>query len=123
MGISFDAKTYGKVFAAKAANENHINELYSKLNFMSFEDKFRAIQAIDAMKTLNFEYDKYTILYQQQGDSSKNKSTYVVLEGDTLPLIASKIYGDPEKWSTIFNYNDLVDTLLETGTVLNIPSE
>jgi len=59
-------------------------------------------------------------------DTQEQFTYYTVIEGDTLPVIASKVYqGDIEKWPEIARVNDLSDSDLIDGsllgTVIKIP--
>ena len=51
--------------------------------------------------------------------------TYTVQSGDTLPSIASQVYGDANQWTTIYDANRSAigddPNLLKTGTQLTIP--
>jgi nucleoid-associated protein YgaU len=59
-----------------------------------------------------------------QGSSRKPARTYTVQKGDSLLKIARKMYGDQNKWTTIFEANrDLLDrpNQLRVGQVLRVP--
>ncbi len=47
---------------------------------------------------------------------------YIVEDGDTLPKISEKIYGDRHRWTEIYNANPQTVVLLR-GTALFIPTE
>jgi hypothetical protein len=47
---------------------------------------------------------------------------YIVEDGDTLPKISEKIYGDRHRWTEIYNANPETVVLLR-GTALFIPTE
>ena len=63
---------------------------------------------------------------QLQGEprhSADRASLHRVLEGETLPSIATAAYGSPTKWREIAAANDLVNPRhLDPGTELRIPS-
>jgi nucleoid-associated protein YgaU len=51
-------------------------------------------------------------------------STYTVVAGDSLSKIAKKLYGDANKWKTIYEANkDIIKNpdLIHPGQKLNIP--
>jgi nucleoid-associated protein YgaU len=60
-------------------------------------------------------------------DGGGEGKIYVVEEGDTLAIIADKVYGDGSKWQQIYEANkdvigDSPDTL-SIGMKLKIPAE
>ncbi len=63
------------------------------------------------------------------GEQKQNPTTrgdilrsHVITDGDSLPSIAFSAYGDPTKWRTIADANDIDDPLrLRSGTTLSIP--
>lgn len=46
---------------------------------------------------------------------------HFVKSGDNLQKIAIKFYGDADNWKKIYDYNNLQDTVLINGTILEIP--
>lgn len=46
-----------------------------------------------------------------------------VVLGDTLQKIALQFFNDESKWSDIYDHNKLTSTVLEKGTILEIPRE
>ncbi len=54
---------------------------------------------------------------------SSSNIRHTVLEGETLPNISFKYYGDSGRWGDIATFNDIIDPFdLEKGTVLIIPN-
>jgi nucleoid-associated protein YgaU len=47
---------------------------------------------------------------------------YIVEDGDTLPKISEKIYGDRHRWTEIYDANPETIVILR-GTALLIPTE
>lgn len=69
---------------------------------------------------------RYRTLVDQLGkmnlQSPDRTRTVVVEQGDTLPLIASRAYGDDREWRPIARANGIVDPgRLAPGTLLRIP--
>ena len=55
--------------------------------------------------------------------SSGALGTHVVRDGDSLPSIAYRVYGDPTQWRAIATANGIDDPLrLRSGRALSVPS-
>jgi len=52
-------------------------------------------------------------------------ATYTVHSGDTLPAIASEVYGDANRWTTIYDANRAIigddPNLIQIGEQLTLP--
>ena len=46
---------------------------------------------------------------------------HVIKDGDTLQKLAFKYFGNSDNWEEIYDHNNLGDTILIVGNVLEIP--
>lgn len=114
---------YNDANTSKKYNEDLIAELYGSYPTMTFNDKMIAMELISNLKAINYEYDKYIIIYQNEIKNDKRRSFYTVIEGDTLQRISLKFSGDPNNWIKIYEYNHLIDIILSPGDSLEIPEK
>lgn len=121
--IVYSQEVYTTVVNQLKENENYINELYAAYNILNTDEKLQVLEIIDALKILNFEYEKYIIVYERSAKVGKTKTEYQVVEGDTLPRVALKTLNNQNRWQDIFNYNNLQDIVLSPGDVLKIPED
>jgi nucleoid-associated protein YgaU len=75
---------------------------------------------------VDVSFTEYKTSEYQQSEISPESTdvtkAWTVTEGDTLWLIASREYGDPDHWRTIARANDLQNPrALEAGDVLELP--
>lgn len=119
--IVYNKEVYQIVVDQLAENERAINELYGMFGVLSNSDQVAVANLIHELKVLNYEYEKYIIVYQSTASAEKVKNEYVVIQGDTLPKIAHRLLGDNSRWQEIYNYNNLKDVVLTAGDTLKIP--
>lgn len=101
------------------------------VKYGEFEDALKAYE-----KAMNFkpgdyktqneiEYVKVEIAKRSRKPEPEKEriNTYTVRDGDVLPGIAEKIYGDPSRWKDIYDANKdgIVEGKLKTGQILDIP--
>lgn len=123
MHINLNQEMYNDANTSKKYNEDLIAELYGSYPTMTFNDKMIAMELISNLKAINYEYDKYIIIYQNEIKNDKRRSFYTVIEGDTLQRISLKFSGDPNNWIKIYEYNHLIDIILSPGDSLEIPEK
>lgn len=119
--IVYNKEVYQLVVDQLAENERTINELYGMFGVLSNSDQIAVANLIHELKVLNYEYEKYIIVYQNTSINEKVKSEYVIIQGDTLPKIAHRLLGDNSRWQEVYNYNNLKDVVLTAGDILKIP--
>ena len=78
--------------------------------------------------TLNVTFKEYKSVKQQLSEmkcqSADRTKRREFLDGDSIWLLASKEYSDPEKWRVIANHNELDNPRLVTpGTQLELPPQ
>jgi nucleoid-associated protein YgaU len=82
---------------------------------------------VRATLDVTFQQVKDEKLFPRQNPTSGGRGgerLWTVNDGDTLPLIAYKHYGDPNKWHFIADINRLTNVRrLTPGTVLVLPNE
>jgi nucleoid-associated protein YgaU len=121
MAIVYNKEVYNQVTETLTENQAYIEELYVAFSSMSFEEQLIATDVIDNLKTLNYEYEKYIIVYEAKVEEKNQNTDYVIIYNDTLPRIAQKTLGDFGRWQEIFDLNNLKDIYLVEGDVLRIP--
>jgi hypothetical protein len=64
-----------------------------------------------------------TIYHRPNAQVSFRYRTYLSIAGDTFPIIAQRLYSDPEQWYRIADVNPHVfyPGVITPGTVLRIP--
>lgn len=103
-------------------NEAYIKEIYASYAMFTQDEKKKALELINSLKMLNHEYEKYCIVYNQlYANDVKTQNEYVVIQGDTLPRVANKVFGDFSRWQEIYRHNNLSDIHLTPGDILRIP--
>ncbi|MGE5627833.1 MAG: LysM peptidoglycan-binding domain-containing protein [Solirubrobacterales bacterium] len=95
-------------------------DYYCKITGFTYGEKYGNK---DVYYTLDFrEYKELTlkdsnVILDSTGYS--NSGTHIVLDGETLPIIAAKVYGDSSKWVYLMNLNKLSNPLnIKIGQVL-----
>lgn len=121
--INYSQELYTRIIEHKKELEEYISELYSGYDSFSFKDKIIAVEIIDDLKEIIFEYDKYIAAFQNISVASGSQREYVIIEGDTLPSIAAKTTGVFTNWLKIYKYNGLGDIKLIPGDILKIPED
>jgi nucleoid-associated protein YgaU len=92
-----------------------------KQRFTMFSPKGVPLRAV-----LSVSLKEYKTLSDQIAElklkSADHTRTHVVERGEILPRIAFDVYGDPEDWRVIAEYNGLDDPVyLQPGVILEIP--
>ena len=104
-------------------NEDYINDLYARFDNYDEETQLTFVAFINDLQEINNDLHKIINVYELQSFEKARQSIYIVNDGDTLPIIAQKVYKDYTLWELIFHANNLNDMMLETGLELSIPTE
>lgn len=111
------------MFKYRDDNGASISTWYCKIDTFEFGERDGSM---DVFYTLSFtEYKELKLegAYIKRNNEIKLNygSTYTVKEGDTMLIIAAKIYGDSSKYKTIMANNEIISPLdIKVGQILKI---
>lgn len=120
--------TWGDAFPGNAMGHNYSTESCFKAVVLSVTRKYTLFNTsgapLRAIVTLSLK--RYATIAEQLDDinfrSADHTRLHIVIEGETLPLIAHDAFGDARKWRVIAEHNGLAEVRdLMPGMRLELP--